>query len=63
MLLRICLIVAILGAGAVVAVNFVMVKPAMEATITARDSEKQQKETAQKDLATAKKDLTAARPR
>ena len=61
MLLRICLIVAILGAGAVVAVNFVMVKPAMEATITARDSEKQQKETAQKDLTTAKKDLTAAR--
>jgi len=61
MLLRICLIVAILGAGAVVAVNFVMVKPAVETVIQDRATQKEGKEAAQKDLATAKKDLTTAR--
>ena len=61
MLLRICLIVASLGAGAVVAVNYVMVKPAIETAITARDNEKQQKESAQKELASTKKDRDAAK--
>jgi len=61
MLLRICLILAILGGGAVVAVNFVMVKKSIETTITARDSEKTQKEAARKQLATAQKDLTTAK--
>jgi hypothetical protein len=50
MLLRICLIIAILGGGGVVAVNFVMVKKAMETTVTQRDTEKKAKEVAQNDL-------------
>ena len=61
MLLRICLIVAILGAGAVVGVNFVMVKPAVETVVQDRAAQKEGKEAAQKELATAKKDLTATR--
>jgi hypothetical protein len=49
MLLRICLIVAILGGGAVVGVNFVMVKKAIVTTIEQRDKEAGLKEAAQKD--------------
>jgi len=60
MLLRICLILAILGGGAVVAVNFVMVKKSIETTITQRESEKKEKTVAQTKLATAQKDLTKA---
>ena len=58
MLLRICLIVAILGGGAAVAVNFLMVKPAMEATVSQRDDQTKQKETAQSDLKKTNKQLT-----
>lgn len=61
MLLRICLIVAILGGGAVVAVNYVKVKPAIETVVTARDNEKQQKEAAQKELTSTKKDRDATK--
>jgi hypothetical protein len=61
MLLRICLIMAILGGGAVVAVNFVMVKKTIETTIHDRDTEKGQKVAAQKELATTKKDRDTAK--
>ncbi|MGA2557681.1 MAG: hypothetical protein ABSG04_15545, partial [Verrucomicrobiota bacterium] len=58
MLLRICLIIAILGGGGVVAVNFVMVKKALETTVTQRDTEKKDKETAQNDLKNTRGKLT-----
>jgi septal ring factor EnvC (AmiA/AmiB activator) len=58
MLLRICLIVAILGAGAVVAVNFVMVKPVIETTINQREEQTKAKTEALGKLATAQKSLT-----
>ena len=61
MLLKICLIVAILGAVAVVAVNFVMVQPAIVKTITERDSEKKLKVTALSERDKNKKDLDATR--
>jgi cell shape-determining protein MreC len=68
MLLKICLIVAILGAGAVVAVNFVMVKPAIETTIKQRDEEAAAKKVAvdkgaatQKTLDSTSKTLAATK--
>ena len=67
MLLRICLIVAILGGGAVVAVNYVMVKPAIETVVSKRDEEAKAKKEAlgklkksQDDLAATKTSLTTA---
>ncbi len=57
MLLRICLIVAILAGGGVVAVNFVMVKKALETTVTQRDTEKKAKEAALTELASTKTKL------
>jgi hypothetical protein len=57
MLLRICLIIAILGGGGVVAVNFVMVKKAMETTVTQRDTEQKAKEVAQTDAKNTKAKL------
>ncbi|HXR05807.1 MAG TPA: hypothetical protein VN765_00660 [Candidatus Acidoferrum sp.] len=57
MLLRICLIIAILGGGGVVAVNFVMVKKALETTVTQRDDEKKAKVAAQTELASTKTKL------
>jgi co-chaperonin GroES (HSP10) len=61
MLLKICLIVAILGAGAVVAVNFVMVQPAIVKTITERETEKKAKVVALSERDKNKKDLDATR--
>jgi len=60
MLLRICLIVAILGAGAVVAVNFVMVKPAIETVIGQRNDETTAKKDAQGKLEKTQRLLTTA---
>jgi predicted nucleic acid-binding Zn-ribbon protein len=57
MLLKICLIVAILAGGGVVAVNFLKVKPAIETIRDARDSEQKQKVATQKTLDKTKKDL------
>jgi hypothetical protein len=59
MLLRICLIIAILGGGGVIAVNFVMVKKSMEATVTQRDTEQKAKEAAQKERDNTKTKLSA----
>jgi hypothetical protein len=59
MLLRICLIIAILGGGGVIAVNFVMVKKSIETTVTQRDTEKKDKETAQNDLSKTRTTLKA----
>ena len=61
MLLRICLIVAILGAGAVVAVNFVMVKPVIETIITQRTDENTAKKDALGKLTKSQNDLAASR--
>jgi hypothetical protein len=57
MLLRISLIIALVGGLAAAAVNFVMVQKEITTTITERDREKADKETAQNDLAKTKKDL------
>ncbi len=57
MLLRICLIIAILAGGGVVAVNFVMVKKAIETTIAEREDQKTHREAAEKELASTKKTL------
>jgi predicted RNase H-like nuclease (RuvC/YqgF family) len=61
MLLRICLIIAIVGGLAATVVNLVMVKNVITTTITERDTEKAAKETAQNDLAKTKKDLAATK--
>jgi len=67
MLLKICLIVAILGGGAVVAVNFLMVKPAIVAVADKRDEESKAKtealgklEKTQKNLNTVSNSLVTA---
>jgi hypothetical protein len=57
MLLRISLIVAIIAGLAVGALNFVKVKEIIVQTRAERDSEKQQKETAQRELASTKNEL------
>jgi myosin heavy subunit len=57
MLIRISLIIAIVAGIAVGALNFVMVKEKITTLVTQRDSEKSQKETAQKELATTKQTL------
>ena len=57
MLLRICLIIAILGGGAVVAVNFLKVQPALVQVISDRDQETKVKKETQATLATTKKTL------
>jgi hypothetical protein len=49
MLLRICLIIALVGGLAATIVNFVQVKKVITQTITERDTEKKAKEVAQKD--------------
>jgi hypothetical protein len=59
MLIRISLIVAIVAGLAVGALNFVKVKEIITTTRADRDNEKSLKETAQRDLASTKKDLTA----
>jgi cell shape-determining protein MreC len=61
MLLRICLIIAIVGGLAAATVNIVMVKNVITTTITERDTEKSAKETAQSDLAKTKKELTSTK--
>ena len=63
MLLRICLIIAILGGGGVVAVNFVMVKKAIETTIAEREDQKTHREAAEKELASTKKTLADTKTR
>ena len=55
MLMRICLIVAIIGGLAVGGVNFFLIKKKVEATISQRDTEKRDKEAAQKLAADNKK--------
>ena len=57
MLLRICLIIALVGGLAATVVNFVKVKEVITNTIAERDSEKHDKETAQADASKAHKDL------
>jgi uncharacterized protein (DUF3084 family) len=57
MLLRISLIVAILAAVAVGVLNFVQIKPKIEALVTDRNNEKTQKEQAQNDLSKTRADL------
>jgi uncharacterized membrane protein YgaE (UPF0421/DUF939 family) len=59
MLLKICLIVAILGAGAVVAVNLVMVKPAIETIRDERNKEASLKKDALGKLDKSQKALAA----
>lgn len=68
MLTRICLIVAVVAGLAVAGLNFVKVREKITNLMTERDSEKFQKETAQTELASTKKnldrttkDLTAAK--
>ena len=61
MLLRICLIIAILGGGAAVAVNFVMVKKTIETTISQRDDETKAKKDALGKLDKSQKDLASTR--
>jgi len=63
MLLRICLIIAILAGGGVVAVNFVMVKKAIETTIAEREDQKTHREAAEKELASTKKTLADTKTR
>ena len=61
MLLRICLIVAILGALAVGGLNIVMVKDKVTKLATDRDNEKNMKVQAQTELASTKKDLATTK--
>jgi predicted RNase H-like nuclease (RuvC/YqgF family) len=60
MLLRICLIVAILGGGAVAAVNFVMVQKDIIVLRDDRDTQKTARESAEKDAKDKKTKLDAA---
>ena len=60
MLLRICLIVAILGGGAVAAVNFVMVQKDIIVLRDDRDTQKTAKQAAQDDAKDKKTKLDAA---
>jgi vacuolar-type H+-ATPase subunit I/STV1 len=59
MLLRICLIVALLGGLAAGVVNFTIVQKTVTDLVDQRDTEKKAKEAAQKELAQKKKDLAA----
>ncbi|HET7625157.1 MAG TPA: hypothetical protein VFM25_07820 [Verrucomicrobiae bacterium] len=57
MLTRISLIVAIVAGLAVGGINFIKVKEKITTLMTERDNERTQKETAQRDLASTKKEL------
>jgi hypothetical protein len=61
MLLRICLIIAILGGGAVVAVNFVMVQKALVQVISDRDTETAAKKDALEKLDKSQKELASTK--
>ncbi len=61
MLTRISLIVAIVAGLAVAGVNFVKVKEVITTLIAERDSEKGQKEAAQTELASTKRDLAVTK--
>jgi len=57
MLMRICLIVAILAGVAIGVLNFVTVKDKVTALMADRDNEKRQKEDTQRELASTKSEL------
>ncbi len=57
MLLRISLIVAILAGAAVAVLNFIQIKPKIEALVADRNNEKSQKEQALSDLSRTRSDL------
>jgi len=57
MLMRICLVIAILAGVAVGVLNFVTVKDKVTALMADRDNEKSQKETTQRELASTKSEL------
>jgi Skp family chaperone for outer membrane proteins len=60
-MLRICLIIAIVGALAAGVINFVKVKQVIDTLVQQRNEERSAKETAQAELSKTKKDLAATK--